>query len=207
MKPTKTIIPVERALAEWRDPTMLYQVKEDGCFEEREMAGALIAGERLSSGEFIAFDLLAINSSFLDLASAPLTHRWPMLKRIALPPGCRLVESAPNGADLLQRVLARGGEGVVAKRWDDPFGPMLAAKRSQNFLCRISAFNGGANSVKIEDAATGDPRGNVPLRAGKIEQVRVGSVLKVVGMLETRSGKIREPRLCSDAPNSWLAAF
>lgn len=208
MKPNKQVIPTETALRDWRDPEFQYSEKCDGVFSTRTISGTLLAGEQMKSGAFIAFDVLARDGD--SLTAWPLRDRWGLLLGLQAEltrAGGRIVETAADGADLLARVLSRGGEGVCAKRWADSYGPMLAAKRISDWLCRITNFCGGSESVEIADAATGEPRGKVSLLGGKVDQVRVGSILKVTGFALHASGKIREPRLDKDTPDSWLVQF
>jgi hypothetical protein len=84
---------------------------------------------------------------------------------------------------------------------------MLAAKRLETWICRVAGFNGGCQSVRIVDNASGQARGNLPLFGGRCDRVRVGSILKVEGFGLHRSGLIREPRVCKDSENSWLIKF
>jgi hypothetical protein len=84
---------------------------------------------------------------------------------------------------------------------------MMACKRLETWICRVAGFNGGTQSVLIVDSATGKPRGKLSLLGGKREQVRIGSLVKVEGFGLHASGLIREPRVCKDAPNSWLQKY
>jgi hypothetical protein len=52
-----------------------------------------------------------------------------------------------------------------------------------------------------------EPAGNMPLRSPRIDNIRVGSILKVEGFGLHRSGLIREARPCKDTPDSWLIKF
>jgi hypothetical protein len=84
---------------------------------------------------------------------------------------------------------------------------MLACKRIVEMVCLVTGFVPGIQSVAIADPTTGQPRGRVALRAGKLDKVRIGSLVKVIGMSLTERGLIREPRLCSDSPGSWLVKY
>lgn len=118
---------------------------------------------------------------------------------------------APGGVrrrgEFLEAVWARGGEGVCAFDWDAPWGEMLACKRLETFLCAVTGFCGGTQSVNIALAGTGKPCGHVALRGGKCDRVRVGSIIKVEGFGLTAAGCIREPRPCKDTAMSWLVKF
>ena len=99
-------------------------------------------------------------------------------------------------------MIAAGGEGVCAHDWDAPYGEMLAYKASEIYTVCVTA-TGATQSVQIADVATGRPMGNVPLRGGKCDRVRVGSILRVEGMGLTDKGLIRQPQPCAD----WLVQF
>jgi hypothetical protein len=141
------------------------------------------------------------------------------------------VPSAKDGGALLAEVLARGGEGVVRKRLNSPWGTVMeACKRREDFHCIVTGFNAGqsvqiARIVEIEkliaDSHAGNsalstidsnllstsPCGNVSLLGGKCDRVREGSILKITGFGLTREGKIREPRPDADSPGSWLVKY
>jgi len=112
-----------------------------------------------------------------------------------------------SGGEFLEAVLAHGGEGVCAFDWDAPWGEMWACKRLETFPCIVTEFCGGNQSARIALASNGQPCGGVVLRGGKIELVRIGSLIKVEGYGLTTAGMIREPRLCRDTPRSWLIKY
>jgi hypothetical protein len=176
-----------------------------------------------------AFDLLALGG--VDMRERPLRERWAQLCALSAcfggtdgaigtsRPTIILAEMG-NGGEVLEAVLADGGEGVVAKAWDAPWGaPMWACKRLQTFYCVVTGFNGGTQSVKIgilhDYAPSGkigpdihvSDCGSVPLLGGKCDRVRVGSIIKVEGFGLTAGGKIREPRVCRDTATSWLVKY
>jgi hypothetical protein len=104
-------------------------------------------------------------------------------------------------------VLARGGEGVVRKRLDAPWGcHWEKCKRSQVFYCRVTDLDQWSGGVFLADLNTGEKRGKMPLREGKFELVRVGSVLKVEAYGLIARGMLREARPDRDGPGSWLVA-
>lgn len=218
LKPRKTVVTVLDGL-QWRDDGQsLYQVKEDGEFSTRTGDGSYeLAVEQMRDGRFVAFDI--IQHPGQDIRTWPLRERWGLLN--SLQPqiertGGRIVESSPNGAELLQRVLANGGEGIVRKIWNAPYGHMEACKRIQTWRCAVTGFCGGTQSVTIailppfhqpHNDAELKPSGRLPLRGGKCDQVRIGSIIKVEGLGLTAAGLIREPRPCKDTPTSWLLKF
>lgn len=162
-------------------------------------------------GEFYAaFDIAAWNG--INLLRLPTCDRWGSLRlgfdsylsrfsTIHL-----ILAESVSGGEGVESLMAAGAEGVCIKPWEAPYGDMLAAKRFLNYLVRVTGFNEG-QSVTVADMATGKARGSVPLRAGKIERVRVGSLLKLNGLGLTHRGFIRDPRLDQDAEGSWLVKF
>jgi hypothetical protein len=74
------------------------------------------------------------------------------------------------------------------------------------FYCRVTDLDPWRGSVILADRDSGEKRGKMPLRGGKFEQVRVGSVLKVEAYGLTAKGLLREARPDHDAPGSWLVA-
>lgn len=200
---------------------MLYQQKVDGVFSVRDLGGDVLAGE-LCGGAFYAFDLLRHGGE--DCRHWPCRERWRALCAIDLAAaGMCLVPSSSDGAGLLQAVLAAGGEGVVAKGWhDNYFAGMLACKRLETFYCIVTGINAG-QSVRLaflppvfDNLESGgaflsvenlEPAGNMPLRGGKADCVRIGSILKVEAYGRHASGLLREARPCSDTATSWLIKF
>ena len=224
--PSKVLCPLEDAL-KWSPNDMLIQVKADGVFQTRSLTvggqSFIIAGEFVTrksggflpplhlaalllhpAGMFFAFDLLCLGQA--DLQTIQLEVRWGMLQSITphFPPGWFLIESAArDDKSFVEHQWALGAEGVVAKPWDLPYGRMLACKRLQTYHCVVTSM-GGTQSVGIADSNGLQDRGRVTLRGGKVDKVRVGSVIKVEAMGQTGSGKLREPR-CTE--ENWLIKF
>jgi hypothetical protein len=207
-KPRKITVPLAAGLA-WRGGAgFLYQEKVDGVFAVRQWSGATLAGEQLRGGPFVAFDVLEHGGQ--DVWGWPLRERWALLaslRDVIVGNGGGIVATG-QGGEFLEAVLAHGGEGIVAKRWDSAYGSdMFACKRLGTWICAVTGFCGGTQSVTIADAVTGRARGRLALRGGKCDQVRGGSLVKVEGYGLTAAGKIREPRVCRDSPGSWLVKF
>jgi len=199
-KPTKIICPIDQ-VSLWKASEFRLEEKLDGKFATKLIGGLLVAGEQMRSGDFIAFDCLQVNSQ--DIKNEPLRVRLQQLDSL---PGL-LRPSTGHGAEFVEAILARGGEGIVAKRWDAPFdASMYAVKRSIEMQCVVTEIL-PFQAVKIADAATGADRGKVKIAAFKISKIRVGSTIKVVGMNLTDRGMVREPRLCIDSPTSWLIKY
>jgi hypothetical protein len=199
-KPKKLIVP--RAEADsWRADSWRVEQKMDGRFAVREIAGRTIAGELMRDDSFVAFDCLAVNGQ--DISSEPLRTR---LRELDAVPGL-IRPSVGFGSEFVEAVIANGGEGVVAKRLDSPYhAGMLAIKRVVELECVVTEIP-PFQAVKIADARTGADRGKVKIHAFKISKIRVGSIIKVIGMNLTEKGFVREGRLCSDTPDSWLVKY
>lgn len=204
MKPMKQIIPLAAGLA-WSSGG-LFQQKLDGRFAMLTTAGGTLAGEDVR-GNFTAFDCIGWQDQ--DVRGLALRERLAMRNELCRAGHIPIVpEVTECGGEFLESILAAGGEGAVFKSWDSNFfAPMLAAKRLETWICRVAAFNGGCQSVRIVDNASGQARGNLPMFGGKIDRVRVGSLVKVEGFGLHRSGLVREPRICKDTENSWLIKF
>ena len=225
-KPSKIIVPLEQAKL-WTDTDYLIQVKYDGEFQTRSMCvkgtSAVVAGEFVTAksggflpvthrnllaknpgGFFVPFDLLELGGT--DFTKEKTRFRWNALLQYLA--GCNVhhfVDTIPNGK-FIEGGFIHGCEGFVAKRWDAPYGEMLCVKQLQTYNCVVTKI-GGTQAVEISEAFSNTPRGRVMLSGGKVEKVRVGSVLKVEAMGLTDAGKFREPRVCRDSETSWLIAY
>jgi hypothetical protein len=204
MKPSKQIVTLAVGLA-WTSGG-LFQQKLDGRFATLATAGGELAGENVG-GVFTAFDCVGWQGQ--DVRGAALRERLAMRNELCHAGQIAVVpETTERGGEFLESILNAGGEGAVFKSWDSTFfAPMLAAKRLEIWICRVAGFNGGCQSVRIVDSASGQARGNLPLFGGRCDRVRVGSILKVEGFGLHRSGLIREGRVCKDSETSWLIQF
>jgi hypothetical protein len=241
-KPNKIVVPLAVGLGWTADPDYIYQEKMDGCFavkriEHPAFGNCTLVGEQMKTGYFYAFDCLQFEGQ--EIRDWKLIDRIRSLERIFnapfrnLPPKTVKLESFARGAELLQHVLERGGEGIVRKRLDSPWGaPMEACKRLETFYCVVTGINAG-QSVQIARLMNAEGRmqnaenggaalpdssftiqpsafaacGSVALFGGKADRVRVGSILKIEGFGLTSAGKIREPRPFQDTPISWLVKY
>ncbi len=197
-KPRKIVVPLAAALA-WRGGGgFMYQEKLDGRFAVRERGKAVLCGELMPGALFHAFDVMTYAGE--DVRPWPYRERLRVIQSLDVP-----MPLTGSGGEFLEHVLARGGEGIVAKELAAPFGaPMWAAKRVQVFYCRVIATDASTGGVWLADRDTNEPRGKMPLRGNKFEQVRVGSVLKVEAFGLTAKGLLREARPDKDRPDSWL---
>jgi len=174
--------------------------KMDGRYHIKELPHATVAGELMAGGQFIAFDVLRYDSQDV--------HALPLWQRLAILDGMNLPRPAVgSGGEFLAAVLERGGEGVIAKPLDSPFGVgWLKCKRRQVYYCRVIDLDQWRGSAILADSVTGEKRGKLPLRS-RFERVKVGSVLKVEAFGLHKSGLLREARVDHDAPGSWLVSL
>ncbi len=200
--PQKILVPVTEALASWGQDGAIYEEKLDGEFAVRAVPGGILAGEFFPKrAAFIAFDVLEYNGN--DVTKLPLSQRQGLRDYLCEKNLMHSVPTFYNGRQALEFVLARGGEGVCRKELDATyFTPMLAAKRGGIWVCRVSSV-GSSQAVSIVDAETGQDRGRVMLAGGKVEKVKVGSIIRVEGMNLTAAGKIRQPQPARE----WLVAY
>ncbi len=214
-KPTIQSVPLPTGLA-WSGGNWLYQEKLDGQFCAREMGCSVVVGELLPLGQFFAFDCPVIDGQ--DVRRAPLQHRLECLNRFSFPQPKR-----GNGGEFLEAILASGGEGIVAKPLDSPYGiGWLKCKRVEVFYCVVTGKAGdGRQSVRIahcppfQDVKNVvvsrrekfEAAGNLQLRGEKFDRVRVGSILKLEAFGKHKSGLLREARLDNDGADSWLVRW
>ena len=131
--------------------------------------------------------------------------RWGCLGKLApmFAPDMVLAEVVAD----VDAAFAGGAEGVVGHAWDAPWGDMVAVKQGGVWTCRVTSV-GSTQSVGIEivqspESTVGSPAGRVKLGGGKVDRVRVGSIIRVEGMGLTDAGKIRQPVACRE----WLVKF
>lgn len=202
-------MPLSTALKWKHNGDFLFEEKIDGQFSLTQFHGYKLACERISD-LFYVFDVIS-HTTDDSIKGCTLKQRRELLDCIFDQLGMPTVFRRPatgSGGEFLEAVLANGGEGVVAKPWNSAYNEgWIKAKRLQNFTVVVSEMSGQFRSVAIMDAQTAEPRGHVVIPESKIAQVRVGSVLKVNGLELTKKGLIREPRLDSDSPESWLVKF
>lgn len=202
--PRKEIVPLAVGLG-WGNDGAIYQEKLDGVFSQRAIGAGIITAELMPGGELIAWDCVKFDG--VDVRHYGAETRAMMRDDICRAAGVRVVSSHYDGGELLQAVLARGGEGIVRKMPGATyFDAMQAAKRLATWVCAVTAINYSTGGARIVDKLTGEDRGTVPLR-GRATSCRVGSLVKVEGLEFTAGGKIREPRPCKDTPESWLVQF
>jgi len=201
--PRKIVVPLDVGKS-WGCDGALYFQKLDGRFATLPIGGGILCGENVAN-LFIAWDCVQIDGA--DCRLEPVTARLQHMRALCVAFGVPMVEMSRNGGELLQRVLAAGGEGCVRKLPDSNYyATMTACKRVGTWHCRVTALDLYRGTATVADAVTGEPRGKVALH-DKSLHCRVGSILKINGLQLTASGKIRDPRLDSDSATSWLVSL
>ena len=108
----------------------------------------------------------------------------------------------------VEATMASGAEGICAVDLSAPFGSMFVVKGFWEGVCEVAESPGSSQSVAICDPVTKQPRGRCTLSGGKIDRVKQGSLIKVLGMCLTDDGKVREPRVDNTSGgDSWLKQF
>ena len=172
-----------QSAADWQ-----YTEKMDGVRHELKIGTSIIIGEQMHDGRFYAFDIATHQGQDIRKASRRA--------RLAILDGFNLLrpESSPDGARLLETVLARGGEGIVAAHWDAPFvAALYRCKRVETHDCIIAEKHPLKMSVHLFES--GIDRGWCPALGYVFDKVNVGDVVEVKCFSITTKEKFREPRL------------
>jgi len=169
--------------------------KLDGRWHELRIGGSVVVGELMPDGRFFAFDL-PIHAG-TDLRRAPRHERmarldtFPLLRPAAPQPG-------ESPAHFLQRILAAGGEGIVAALADGPFGyDVCKVKRAETFDCRV--VEKFSQSIALE--LDGQSAGRCAVLGPEFAQIQPGDVVEIAAFSRTARGKFREPRFLRRRPD------
>lgn len=187
----------------WSGAGHLIQEKSDGSHSFHDFEGLVLNTELMRDGSRVVNDFVS---------DEPTRLRWRELVRIfANGPikGMRLCRTGCGGEFIeAEAQRSTGGDVVVAKNWETGFGiGWLKVKLAVPYYVRVAGLQAFTGAVLMRDVQTGEDRGLMPLRGNKFEQVRVGSILKVVATAVHKSGKLREARPDADSPTSWLVQF
>ena len=160
----------------------------------------ILDGELLSTGEYVAFDLLSLDG--VDTRPESLSKRRKLLEAVSLPEGITIPPQALTTTDkliLLKQVKDECLEGIVFK---DKTGPYVSWK-TRNFLkwkniqtldLVITARNTNGKT-NAEVSFHGD---EVPVAActmiGKPD-LPVGTVVEVAYLTVGQSGRLSQPRI------------
>ncbi len=144
----------------------------------------------MKDGRFFAFDILRSNTG-QDLTEWPISERIAALTDFSRRFGL-LTPTTGNGGEFLEAVLARGGEGIVAKPWDAPYGtPWFKAKRRETLDLIVTEKHQVRASIRL-GTVEGEDRGWCPCGTNWF-CVTVGDFVEVSAYAVTAKGKLREP--------------
>jgi ATP-dependent DNA ligase len=206
LKPVFTSVPLAAGLR-WRGGGgWRYEEKMDGVWHVETLADATVGGEKMPDGRFFAFDIISYRGE--DLRAQPLSGRIALLdfwtaSGIANgnPWATHWRRPATGaGGEFLEAVLARGGEGIVAKRLDARYGQdWVKCKRSETHDCVVSELHPSRSSVHlIQFDASGHPVDCgwlAVLSANTFARLKIGDVVEIECHSRHASGKFREARL------------
>ena len=160
--------------------------KMDGVWAVRQFGQSIVCGEQMRDGSFFAFDIP--RHAGQDLRREPLRTRLALLDSIDL-----LRPATGSGGEFLEAVLARGGEGVVAKHLDGTwYDTWVKCKRVETFdllVVEKDLFRGSIRLASVE----GEDRGWCPAKAA-FDSIKLFDVVEVSAYCLTAKGKLREPR-------------
>lgn len=192
-RPPYRSITVKQALALPHSARYRWEEKMDGEFACRKINGAVIVGEAMRGGDFYAFDMVELMG--VDLRVRPFRERIDYLTRgySRLGPSHYCMPSTGPGPEFLEAVLARGGEGVVIKDLDAPYGSeWIKVKRVETWDLIVMEKAAGKASIHLK-SAEGEDFGWCPCRAG-YDSLKIGDVVEIAAYGRHASGKLREPR-------------
>lgn len=165
---------------------MRFEEKMDGVWSVRETPGQTIVGEQMRDGRFYAFDVVEFAGQ--DVRARTLAERLTILDGELA--GQFLRPASGNGGAFLADVLARGGEGVVAKRLDMAFGARWAkVKRVESFDLVVT--DKACPSIRLA-TTEGEDRGWCAAR-GEFDRIKIGQIVEIAAFSLTAAGKLREP--------------
>ncbi len=173
--------------------------KMDGRWAQRELNGSVLVGEWMpKTKEFFAFDVAIIQGE--DVRRCQWRDRREALIELArhFPAGWHIAAEG-HGAEFIEAVLAKGGEGVVAKHFESYFGVgWHKIKRQETFDCTVAEIHPRKKTVRLE--LDGEDVGWLTMPA----PARIGEIVEVVAYGRHASGKLREARLLRRRPDKNL---
>ncbi len=192
-RPSFIEIPLAEGLAWGDEPTFIFEEKMDGIWSVQKHGGAILCGEKMRNGDFYAFDLVALDGQ--DLRGENLRQRLTLLDDYARRQSTPILRPARgNGGAFLHQVLARGGEGVVAKRLDSRFGDYWhKCKKVETFDLVITEKHPVKATIRLSTLDTAEDVGWCPCRAA-YDRLTVGDIVEIAAFSRTANGKLREPR-------------
>jgi len=192
-RPSYTSLELPAALkAKWRGWHL--SEKADGVCVRREFAGCAVWGDSMRDGRLMVWE---IDCAFgCDVRRLPWTERARALTELfgQLNPKLNWNRCpAGHGAEFIEAIIRAGGEGIVAKHLDAPFGVGLwKVKRAESFDLVCAERNESRGSIRLSGPG-GEDFGWCPCRA-QFDRVRLGDVVEIEAYGRHASGKLREAR-------------
>ena len=197
----------ERALLEWgnlRGRKLNHNLPGD---LPEAFRSAVLDGE-LVGGVFHVFDVVCWGGQ--EMSRQPLESRLALLDSIApqFPAWMKPVESSVDLAGFYAEVVARGGEGVVAKKLSAGWGKQwVKVKHTLTHDLVVESLDASKRSAACYQIRNGERLDVGRVFLGRaFESVRVGDVIEVVAMSRHASGKLREARFVRSRPDKPAAA-
>jgi ATP-dependent DNA ligase len=168
--------------------------KADGVCVRREFAGCAVWGDSMRDGRLMVWD---IDCAFgCDVRRLPWTERERALTELfgQLNPKLNWHRCPTgHGAEFIEAIIQAGGEGIVAKPFDAPFGVGLwKVKRTESFDLVCAERNERRGSIRLAGPG-GEDYGWCPCRAA-FDRIRLGDVVEIEAYGRHASGKLREAR-------------
>ncbi len=152
----------------------------------------------LAGGVFHAFDIPVHQGE--DISGQPLALRKQVLREVITSLGDSRFRHIPEGSggEFLEAVLARGGEGIVAKHLQSRYGEAeswIKCKRVETHDVAVTEIHQTKQSIRLGD------RGWCPVISNQFSEIRVGEIVEIACHSITAKGKFREPRLIRRRPD------
>lgn len=187
-RPFYTTVSVSDAIQrDWRGWHL--SEKMDGIWQAREYRGSILTGEVMNDGRFFAFDIPVAFGE--DIRNCTWLERQAVLLDIAatFPAGMALCASG-NGEEFIEAILARGGEGVIAKHFKSYWGMLWhKIERIETFDCVITAIDYTRGSIQI--SLNGEDCGWCPAQVA-LFHLRIGDVVEIATHRRHPDGKFRK---------------
>lgn len=165
-----------------------FQEKLDGRWHLREIGRSLVAGELMRGGNFHGFDIPVVSGQ--DISREPLHFRLAVLADFIRTHPEVLPVASGLGGEFLEAVLARGGEGVVAKHLESRYGEPEAwvkCKRYETHDVVVTELHPFKRSIRLGEWGW--------CSCIQFPQIKVGEVVEIACHSITAKGHFREPRL------------
>ena len=199
IRPDYSVLPLKAALG-FNFRGWHLSEKMDGVYAVRQFNGCIVTGESMRDGRFFAWDIpIAFGE---DIQGRAWREREQALTQLfaRLNPKLNWFRCATgSGFEFCEAVLANGGEGVVCKKWDSPFGvDWVKCKRQETHDCIVTEKHPSKLSIHVSE--NGIDRGWCPVLGGDyfkgyaVDKINIGDIVEIECYGITVKDKFREPR-------------